>query len=87
MEAIYPSLRNKNVIVVGTGGIGGAIVKDFLEQALRVFVLDKNIEVLNKLYNSLDKDDKLEIYQIDITNYKKVLKEIGNNCKKIKTDI
>ena len=88
MEAIYPSLRDKNVVVVGTGGIGGAIVKDYLEQGSRVFALDKNIEILNKLYNSLDKDDKLEIYQIDVTdydNYEKVLKEIGNNHKQIKS--
>ncbi len=90
MEAIYPSLKDKNVVVVGTGGIGGTIVKDFLEQDSRVFALDKNMDVLNKLYDLSDKNNKLNIYQIDVTdhkNYEKLLKELGNSNKPIKSFI
>jgi len=41
MEAIYPSLKDKESVVVGVGGIGGAIAKEFLEQGSRVHAIDK----------------------------------------------
>ena len=90
MEARYPSLKDKNIIVVGTGGIGGAIVKDFLEQDSRVFALDKEESVLKKLesYASSDKNKKLITYQIDVLDYKKyeeILRKIGEDYKPIKS--
>jgi len=91
MEAKYQSLKDKNVVVVGTGGIRGAIVKDFLEQGSRVFAFDKKEEVLKKLelYAShKDKNKKLSTYQIDVLDYEKyekVLREIGDSYRPIKS--
>lgn len=81
MDAKYKSLNGENVIVVGTGGIGGAIVKDFLEQGSTVYALDKSKKVLKGLC-----EDKKEIHKhkIDVTaheEYRNLIRNIGEQCK------
>ena len=80
MEGNFQSLKGKSVVVVGTGGIGGAIVRDFLEQGARVFALDKNQKVLN----GLKANRKLTKVIVDVTkhkNFEAVLQKIGKeNC-------
>jgi len=51
MEAKYPSLKGENIVIVGVGGIGGAIAKEFLEQGSRVHAIDKKpLEELEKVW-------------------------------------
>lgn len=76
MEGIFPSLKDKIVVVVGTGGIGRKIVQDFLKQGAKVFALDISQDVLN----GLEEDRALTKIQVDVTKHQKfeaVLQEIG----------
>ena len=53
-EAIYPSLRGRNVVVTGGGsGIGASIVASFARQGARTFFLDVAIEPSRRLEQSL----------------------------------
>lgn len=94
MDAVYKSLRDKNIIVVGTGGIGGAIVGDFLEQGSTVYALDKSKKVLDNLCNPWDAEKygeeflngvpRLKRHKVDVTSHKKyrsLIKHIGEECK------
>lgn len=95
MDAKYNSLEGQNVIVVGTGGIGGAIVGDFLEQGSILYALDKNEKVLENLCNPWNADKwgeeyyndetvRLQKHKIDVTaheEYRNLIKKIGNGCK------
>ena len=46
--AIYPSLKNKTVIITGgASGIGSSIVENFLQQGSKVAFLDKEVELGN----------------------------------------
>jgi NAD(P)-dependent dehydrogenase (short-subunit alcohol dehydrogenase family) len=86
MEGIFQSLKGKVIIVVGTGGIGGAIVRDFLKQGCKVFALDKNQKTLQRL--GIKKNLKKII--VDVTEkkrYKEVLENIGKKYKPIKSFI
>lgn len=85
MEGRYSSLRDKNIIVVGAGGIGGQIVRDFLAQSSIVFALDKSEKVLEGLLGpDDDRESRLKKYCIDVTGpdgYKRLIREIGENCR------
>lgn len=85
MEGRYSSLQGKNIIVVGTGGIGGAIVRDFLSQGSIVFALDKNEKVLEGLLGpGDDRESKLKKHLVDVTDfdgYKRLIRTIGEGCR------
>jgi NAD(P)-dependent dehydrogenase (short-subunit alcohol dehydrogenase family) len=83
MEGVFPSLEGKKVIVVGTGGIGAAIVRDFLKQGSKVFALDKDPKALEKLGNG----PNLEKIVVDVTvnkEYRETLEKIGKRHRPIK---
>lgn len=81
MEGRYPSLQDKNIIIVGTGGIGGAIVRDFLSQGSVVFALDKSREVLKRLLMPGDgQEAKLKKHCVDVRDfncYRELIRKIG----------
>jgi NAD(P)-dependent dehydrogenase (short-subunit alcohol dehydrogenase family) len=53
-EALYPSLRDRNVVVTGGGsGIGASIVAAFARQGARTFFLDVAVEPSRHLEQSL----------------------------------
>ena len=59
--AIYPSLKDKIVIITGgASGIGASIVEHFLKQGSKVAFLDKEEELGNKMVSEL-KDYKQNI--------------------------
>lgn len=91
MKGRFSDLKEENAIVVGTGGIGGAIVKGFLEQGCRVFAIDKSQEVLEKLCvpreSRWKSESNLEQIVADVTaqkRYKEILESIGERYKPIK---
>jgi NAD(P)-dependent dehydrogenase (short-subunit alcohol dehydrogenase family) len=52
--AIYPSLKERTVLVTGGGsGIGEAIVREFVGQGARVGFIDVNVEASKQLLTSL----------------------------------
>ena len=64
MEAKYPSLKGENIVIVGVGGIGGAIAKEFLEQGSRVHAIDKKpLEELEKVWKEFQGPIIPEEYQ------------------------
>jgi len=89
MEGKYPSLEGKNVIVIGAGGIGGAVVGDFLRQGSNVYALDKKPpeeleKVWNDYYGEFENKVNLEVYQADVTYHeglKKTIRKIGEKTK------
>lgn len=79
MEGRFPSLKNENIIVVGTGGIGKAIVDGFLKQGAKVFALDISQNVLD----GLGEDQALTKILVDVTKHEEfeaVLQKIGKRC-------
>ncbi|MDD2238625.1 MAG: SDR family NAD(P)-dependent oxidoreductase [Bacilli bacterium] len=65
-------LNSKRVIVTGgASGVGKELVKQLLEKGAYVSALDINIENLKKLKAELN-NDKLFIYQVDVTNDKNI---------------
>lgn len=84
MEGVFPSLKNEVIVVVGTGGIGGAIVNDFLKQEAKVFALDKSQDVLN----GLGEKKGLTKILVDVTKheeFKTVLQKIGEENVSIRS--
>lgn len=80
MDGKFASLKDKTAVVVGTGGIGGAIARDFLEQGCYVHALDKNKGVLDNLQKPGFTNLRLVTYQVDVTEkdkYRIMLKSIG----------
>ena len=60
--AIYPSLKNKTVIITGgASGIGSSIVENFLQQGSKVAFLDKEVELGNKLVSNLNNYDHAKL--------------------------
>ncbi|MCK4808054.1 MAG: SDR family oxidoreductase [Candidatus Aenigmarchaeota archaeon] len=82
MDAIYKSLKGKNVIVVGTGGIGGAIVEAYLEQGCTVHGIDINSETLASLSETLSRyEGQFQTHVSDVTKvpeYQETIKKIGD---------
>ena len=72
--AIYPSLKNKTVIITGgASGIGSSIVENFLQQGSKVAFLDKEVELGNKLVSNLNNYDHKALFKIcDLKNIKQL---------------
>ena len=70
--AIYPSLKNKTVIITGgASGIGSSIVENFLQQGSKVAFLDKEVEIGNKLVSNLNNYDHKALFKFcDLKNIK-----------------
>ena len=80
--AIYPSLKNKTVIITGgASGIGSSIVENFLQQGSKVAFLDKEVDLGKKILEKYSNfKHKLLFKHCDLTNIdnlKKTIKEIS----------
>ncbi|MBN8807836.1 MAG: SDR family oxidoreductase [Sphingomonas sp.] len=68
-RAVYPSLRDKRVIVTGGGsGIGAALVEGFVDQGARVVFVDRSEEPSRELVDRLSADAAVPpvFYQLDL---------------------
>jgi len=64
--AIYPSLKGKRVLVTGgASGIGAEIVSAFVAQGAQVATLDKDLEALQALQNTL-MPSNFDFEQVDL---------------------
>ena len=72
--AIYPSLKNKTVIITGgASGIGSSIVENFLQQGSKVAFLDKEVELGNKLVSNLNNYEHKALFKVcDLKNIKQL---------------
>ena len=82
MNAIYPDLKDKIVLITGGGsGIGSSIVEHFCEQGSIVYFIDINQEASKKLI------EECKSKKISIPNYIKCdllkIKELQESIKKI----
>jgi NAD(P)-dependent dehydrogenase (short-subunit alcohol dehydrogenase family) len=65
--AIYPSLKDRTVLVTGGGsGIGEAIVRQFIGQGARVGFIDIDAKASNKLLESLPADAGVHFEHADL---------------------
>ena len=82
MNAIYPDLKNKIVLITGGGsGIGSSIVEHFCEQGSEVYFIDINEDASKKLIEEC-KNKKISIpsyIKCDLLN----IKELQESIKKI----
>jgi len=79
------SLKNKNIVITGAGGIiGQKLSQALLNTGANVALIDINEKALINLKNNLTKqeDNFFEIYKIDVTKEKEVNKIIGNINKR-----
>ncbi|KAF7189141.1 Sulfoquinovose 1-dehydrogenase [Pseudocercospora fuligena] len=80
--AIYPSLKNKRVVVTGGAeGIGGSAVEAFAHQGSQVILLDISEGSANKLISNLKEAGVAKLpafYQCDVTDLKR-LKAIADD--------
>lgn len=78
-EAVYPSLKNKVVVVTGGGsGIGESITRSFIKQGAKVAFLDFNEKDSIKLINDLNTDN-LHFEFCDLRD----IEQLKNSIKKI----
>jgi len=82
MNAIYPDLKDKIVLITGGGsGIGSSIVEHFCEQGSIVYFIDINEEASTKLIS------ECKSKKVSIPNYIKCdllnIKDLQKNIKKI----
>ena len=85
--AIYPSLKNKNVLITGgASGIGKSLVEKFLEQGCKVAFIDKEKDLGENLIKTLNKYNDMLYFKtcdlIDISNLKKTINEFKNEIGK-----
>jgi D-xylose 1-dehydrogenase len=65
--AIYPSLKDRTVLVTGGGsGIGEAIVRQFISQGSRVGFIDIDVKAANQLLESLPADARVHFEHADL---------------------
>ena len=79
--AVYPSLKDKVILVTGgASGIGASIVENFLQQGSKVAFIDKDLELGNKLVQKFDNHNHNILFKecdlIDIENLKHKIEEI-----------
>ena len=79
--ALYPSLKDKVVLITGgSSGIGASIVENFLQQGSKVVFLDKELELGKNLVEKFDNFYHKAIFKecdlIQISNMQKIIKEI-----------
>ena len=78
-EAVYPSLKNKVVVVTGGGsGIGESITRSFIKQGAKVAFLDFNEKDSIKLIKDLNTDN-LHFEFCDLRD----IEQLKNSIKKI----
>ena len=85
---IYPSLKNKVVLVTGgASGIGESIVEKFLEQGSKVAFLDKEEELGKSLSKKLNNFKHSALFKkcelTDIVSLQNIIKEIKTELGKI----
>jgi len=81
--AIYPSLKNKVIVITGgASGIGSAIVENFLQQGSKVAFLDKETELGTQLVSKLNAYEHKALFKVcDLKNIKMLqdsIKEISS---------
>ena len=79
------SLKNKNIVITGAGGIiGQKLSQALLDTGANIALIDINEKALINLKNNLIKkeDNFFEIYKMDITDEKQVNITIGNINKR-----
>ena len=80
MNAIYPDLKDKTILITGGGsGIGSSIVEHFCEQNSNVHFIDKNADDSNKLLTQI-KSKKLKVpkfYDCDLTQINELEKIVS----------
>lgn len=73
MGAIYPSLKDRTVVVTGGGsGIGEAIVRGFVGQGARVGFIDIDAEVSKKLLASLPAGSRVHFEHADLRDIERL---------------
>jgi D-xylose 1-dehydrogenase len=81
-SAIYPSLKNKRVVVTGGGsGIGAGIVEGFARQGAEVIFVDVSVEESVRLASQLDHSPIKPVFQrcdlTDLTAIKSFFEQVG----------
>jgi len=79
--ALYPSLKDKVVLITGgASGIGASIVENFLQQGSKVAFLDKELELGKSLVQKLNNFSHKAIFKecdlINVLDMQKKIKEI-----------
>ena len=83
--AVYPSLKDKVVLITGgASGIGESIVEQFLQQGSKVAFLDKEKELGNDLVKRLNIEDHECLFkQCDLTN----IEDLQNKIIEIRKEL
>ena len=76
--AIYPSLKNKVVIITGGAqGIGESIVEQFIKQESKVAILDIYEKAADNLVNKIKQ--KYKLIPLFIKGYLKYIEQLKNS--------
>jgi D-xylose 1-dehydrogenase len=77
--AIYPSLKDRTVLVTGGGsGIGEAIVREFAAQGSRVGFIDIDVEASKKLLASLRAEAAVHFEHADLRDIGALRRAVGS---------
>ncbi|MGJ4943611.1 SDR family NAD(P)-dependent oxidoreductase [Bradyrhizobium sp. HKCCYLS1011] len=76
--AIYPSLKDRTVLVTGGGsGIGEAIVRQFIGQGARVGFIDVDVKASEQLLASLPRDAHVHFEHADLRDIGALRRAVG----------
>ncbi|CCE04824.1 3-oxoacyl-(Acyl carrier protein) reductase [Bradyrhizobium sp. STM 3843] len=76
--AIYPSLKDRTVLVTGGGsGIGEAIVRQFIGQGARVGFIDVDVKASEQLLASLPRDARVHFEHADLRDIGALRRAVG----------